>query len=178
MGKVLQNIKKGFSIGIGISMGLGIFVVGLFLVKGSDPLTATDGEILTAEKWNALVSKTEGRKYVSDWLNVSVSSTAPGDGVFESPYWNVYTINHGLNTQMVDVMVYAKCSDGKVHLANNVYNYYDGNRSSFGYEGEVKSNNEVLIRTPSHTSRIYRRISTLCSNGTAGQYKVIVTAND
>ncbi|MEF2175584.1 MAG: hypothetical protein V3575_03865 [Candidatus Absconditabacteria bacterium] len=175
MQKVIQYVKKGFFLGIGMSMGLSIFVIGLFFVKGTDPLTATEGETLTAEKWNALVNKAQGRKYISDWINVSVSSTAPGDGVYSSAR-NVYTFNHNLNTNNISTEIFAKCADGTIYKANSVEFFFTGVRYTHGYVQGIKNANEILIYIPANPDWHNRTISRLC--GTTGQYKVIVTAHD
>ncbi|MEF2175322.1 MAG: phage tail protein [Candidatus Absconditabacteria bacterium] len=52
MRKIIEGIKQG----IGIIFVLSIFIFGFYLVKGWNGLQATDGDTLTAAKWNELVS--------------------------------------------------------------------------------------------------------------------------
>ncbi|MEF2175491.1 MAG: hypothetical protein V3575_03370, partial [Candidatus Absconditabacteria bacterium] len=56
MVKFIDGLKQG----AGIVFVLSIFIFGIYLVKGLSGLQATDGDPLTAEKWNELVSKVNG----------------------------------------------------------------------------------------------------------------------
>ncbi|MEF2175732.1 MAG: hypothetical protein V3575_04625 [Candidatus Absconditabacteria bacterium] len=85
----IEIIKKGFLQGIGLSLGLSIFIFGIFLVKGawqsSNPTAGqgdatnlyTNGEdILTKEKWNALVEKVNSNNSNSlGWVEVDRDDT-------------------------------------------------------------------------------------------------------
>ncbi|MEF2175493.1 MAG: hypothetical protein V3575_03380 [Candidatus Absconditabacteria bacterium] len=52
MVKFIDGVKQG----AGFFFFVGIFVFGIYLVRAWNGLQATDGDVLTAEKWNQLVS--------------------------------------------------------------------------------------------------------------------------
>ncbi|MEF2175320.1 MAG: hypothetical protein V3575_02510 [Candidatus Absconditabacteria bacterium] len=60
MANGLANIKKGIQHGFGFVLVVGTFLFGFYLVKGWNGLQATDGDTLTAAKWNELVGSANG----------------------------------------------------------------------------------------------------------------------
>ncbi|MEF2175654.1 MAG: hypothetical protein V3575_04225, partial [Candidatus Absconditabacteria bacterium] len=89
MVKPIEIIKKGFLQGIGLSLGLSIFVFGIFLVKGAwqsanptagqgdaNNLYTSGDDTLTKEKWNALVEKVNTNNSNSlGWEDVDINDT-------------------------------------------------------------------------------------------------------
>ncbi|MEF2175581.1 MAG: hypothetical protein V3575_03850 [Candidatus Absconditabacteria bacterium] len=63
---MIKKIINGVIFGSGALIIFGLFFTGIFMVKGTDPLTATDKELLTSEKWNQLVNKVDSIKGLED----------------------------------------------------------------------------------------------------------------
>ncbi|MEF2175021.1 MAG: hypothetical protein V3575_01010 [Candidatus Absconditabacteria bacterium] len=79
MVKLIESIKKGMGLGLGISVMISLFVVGLLVVRGAwqssnptaglgDPtnLYSSGEDTLTKEKWNALVQEVQTLKSNND----------------------------------------------------------------------------------------------------------------
>ncbi|MEF2175675.1 MAG: hypothetical protein V3575_04335 [Candidatus Absconditabacteria bacterium] len=65
----MKKYIDGLKIGGGIITMLMIFMVGMKFINawsGNDSLTATNGDTLTAEKWNTLVNKLDGIKSIQN----------------------------------------------------------------------------------------------------------------
>ncbi|MEF2175495.1 MAG: hypothetical protein V3575_03390 [Candidatus Absconditabacteria bacterium] len=191
----IDSLKNGIVHGVGICLVVTLFLGGVYLVKGawqsSNPTAGlgepnslyTDGnDTLTKEKWNALVEKVSNttsnpqNSYISDWINVTTTSTAPGDGVFDGTSRNVYTINHNLNTTNVKVDVLFKKLDGTIRQAEGFdWRYYNSNRYGKGYVMKVVNSNTINIMVLSNPS-YYCYLSHGAAHREAGQYKVKVSA--
>ncbi|MEF2175321.1 MAG: hypothetical protein V3575_02515 [Candidatus Absconditabacteria bacterium] len=71
MVKIIESFKKGLVQGLGFFFVAGLFVFGFYLVKGWNGLQATDGDTLTAAKWNELESNVNG-----NWGSVVLHDSA------------------------------------------------------------------------------------------------------
>ena len=66
MEKLMKTFTKSLVQWVWLSLWLSIFVLWIFFVKWTDPLTATNWETLTADKWNALVEKVNTIQWSTD----------------------------------------------------------------------------------------------------------------
>lgn len=117
MERLTKTFTKSLVQWVWLSLGLSLFVFGFFLVKWNDPLTATDGETLTATKWNSLVDKMNtiettagGYDYDSGRFDVWTTSAWYGWATAVS-IRNVYTKTHNLNSRNLNVEVYYRTSN-------------------------------------------------------------------
>ncbi|MEF2175582.1 MAG: hypothetical protein V3575_03855 [Candidatus Absconditabacteria bacterium] len=77
---MVKKLLNGMVFGTGAFIVLGLFMLGVWFVNGSDSLTATNGETLTAEKWNALVDKVNTNISSSSSVNIKqVELSSPTD---------------------------------------------------------------------------------------------------
>lgn len=103
---MVKKILNWMLFGSGICIVIWVFMLWIYFVKWSDPLTATDWDTLTAANWNALVDKAWWKVYVSDWFDVSILVNNNFINRF-----NTYTINHNLWSDNVDITVFGKITD-------------------------------------------------------------------
>ncbi|MEF2175800.1 MAG: hypothetical protein V3575_04985 [Candidatus Absconditabacteria bacterium] len=175
---MVKKILNGMLFGSGICIVIGVFMLGIYFVKGSDPLTATDGDTLTAANWNALVDKAGGKVYVSDWFDVSILVNNNFINRF-----NTYTINHNLGSDNVDITVFGKITDDGEVFVIRPLDMYRGSTDSVCYGYSIRNilQNSLVLGFPrDYCDKRYLFNSvdtnTTTSNYSTGKIKVMVRA--
>ncbi|MEF2175801.1 MAG: hypothetical protein V3575_04990 [Candidatus Absconditabacteria bacterium] len=161
-----------------VFFGSGVIIMHLGKAWNDSTLQATSGDELTAERRNALVDKTGGKVYESDWFNVTTSSD-----VNKINDHNTYVINHNLGAENVEVTVLGRVSEGGEIIRARALDLYYNGISSYcrGYVIRSIQPNQLTIGVPrSNCTNNYifysRDISNITTQVASGQYKVIVKA--
>lgn len=110
-----------------------LFFTWIFMVKWTDPLTATDKELLTSEKWNQLVNKVDSIKWLEDakvitcryystnewaiWLKTKTWTTADCGWIIPNSYAKCLISNRQTDWNWVHRWL-QKCdkNDGSIYL--------------------------------------------------------------
>ncbi|MEF2175580.1 MAG: hypothetical protein V3575_03845 [Candidatus Absconditabacteria bacterium] len=111
---MVKKLLNGMVFGTGACMIVGVFMLGVWFVKGSDPLTATTGETLTAEKWNALVTEVESKKGLenSQIISCLYSSSNAGTAGWKNRIWENADCGGIIPNSFTNCMITNRQTDG------------------------------------------------------------------